>query len=66
MNFWKSPCAESGLLASSNFDFKALALREAAKYSKSKMVSLAGHLAEGVKPEHYQELGKAGDTCTAS
>ena len=50
----------AGLLASSNFDFKALALREAAKYSKSKMVSLAGHLAEGVKPEHYQNWGKPG------
>ena len=49
-----------GLLASSNFDFKALALREAAKYSKYKMVSLASHLAEGVKPEHYQAWGKPG------
>ena len=49
-----------GLLASSNFDFKALAAREAAKYSKSKMVSLASDLAEGVKPEHYQSWGKPG------
>lgn len=49
-----------GLLASSNFDFKALALREVAKYSKHKMVSLASHLAEGVKPEHYQTWGKPG------
>ena len=49
-----------GLLASSNFDFKALALREAAKYSKLKMVSLANDLAEGVKPEHYQNWGKPG------
>ena len=49
-----------GLLASSNFDFKALAMREAAKYSKSKMVSLAGDLAEGVKPEHYLSWGKPG------
>jgi L-2-hydroxyglutarate oxidase LhgO len=49
-----------GLLASSNFDFKALAYREAAKYSKHKMVSLASHLAEGVKPEHYQSWGKPG------
>ena len=49
-----------GLLASSNFDFKALAVREAAKYSKSKMVSLASDLAEGVKPEHYQSWGKPG------
>lgn len=49
-----------GLLASSKFDFKALALREAAKYSKFKMVSLASDLAEGVKPEHYQTWGKPG------
>ena len=49
-----------GLLAASNFDFKALAAREAAKYSKSKMVSLASDLAEGVKPEHYQSWGKPG------
>ena len=49
-----------GLLASSNFDFKALALREVAKYSKLKMVSLASDLAEGVKPEHYQNWGKPG------
>jgi L-2-hydroxyglutarate oxidase LhgO len=49
-----------GLLASSNFDFKALALREAAKYSKHKMVSLASDLAEGVRPEHYQSWGKPG------
>jgi len=49
-----------GLLASSKFDFKALAVREAAKYSRFKMVSLASHLAEGVKPEHYQTWGKPG------
>jgi len=49
-----------GLLASSKFDFKALALREAAKYSKFKMVSLASDLAEGVKLEHYQTWGKPG------
>jgi L-2-hydroxyglutarate oxidase len=49
-----------GLLASSNFDYKALAMREAAKYSKSKMVSLASDLAEGVKPEHYLSWGKPG------
>ena len=42
------------------FHRKALALREAAKYSKLKMVSLANDLAEGVKPEHYQNWGKPG------
>ena len=48
------------LLASSKFDFKALALREAAKYSRSKMVSLASDLAHGVKPQHYRTWGKPG------
>lgn len=49
-----------GLLANSNFDFKTLAVRELAKYSKSKMISLAGQLAKDVKPEHYQTWGKPG------
>lgn len=49
-----------GLLAMSNFDFKSLAIREMAKYSKSTMVSLASELAEGVNPEHYQKWGKPG------
>lgn len=49
-----------GLLANANFDFRMLALREVAKYSKSKMVSLASELAEEVKPEHYQQWGKPG------
>jgi L-2-hydroxyglutarate oxidase len=49
-----------GLLATSNFDFKTLAIREMAKYSKSTMISLASQLAEGVKFEHYQNWGKPG------
>lgn len=49
-----------GLLFKSNFDFKALALRELAKYSKLKMISLAGQLAEGVRIEHYQHWGRPG------
>jgi L-2-hydroxyglutarate oxidase LhgO len=48
------------LLARSNFDFKTLAIQEMVKYSKAKMVSLAGQLAEGVKTEHYQDWGKPG------
>jgi len=50
----------AGLLANSNFDFKALAVREMAKCSKSKMIALAAQLAEGVKPEHYRNWGKPG------
>lgn len=49
-----------GLLATSNFDFKTLAIREMAKYSKATMVSLASQLAEGVTAEHYQSWGKPG------
>jgi L-2-hydroxyglutarate oxidase len=49
-----------GLLANSQFDFKTLAFQEIAKYSKSKMISLASELAEGVKFEHYQSWGKPG------
>lgn len=49
-----------GLLATSNFDFKTLAIREIAKYSKSTMVSLAAQLAEGIKVEDYQTWGKPG------
>lgn len=49
-----------GLLANANFDFRMLALKEVAKYSKSKMVSLASELAEDVRPEHYQHWGKPG------
>lgn len=49
-----------GLLVASNFDFKTLAMREMAKYSKSTMVSLASQLAEGIKPEDYQTWGKPG------
>lgn len=49
-----------GLLANSNFDFKTLAFQEMAKYSKSKMISMASKLAEGVKPEHYRTWGKPG------
>jgi len=49
-----------GLLVNSNFDFMALAVRELGKNSKSRMISLAGQLAEGVRPEHYQFWGKPG------
>jgi L-2-hydroxyglutarate oxidase LhgO len=48
------------LLALSNFDFKRLAVQELVKYSKAKMVKLAGTLVEGVKAESYQHWGKAG------
>ncbi len=49
-----------GLLVTSNFDFKTLAMREITKYSKATMVSLASQLAEGIRPEHYHTWGKPG------
>lgn len=50
----------AGLLAFSNFDFKHLAIEEIRKYSKVRMVELAGHLAEGVRVEHFHKWGRPG------
>jgi (S)-2-hydroxyglutarate dehydrogenase len=60
MEFLEVALRGLGLLVNSNFDFKTLAFREMGKYSKSKMVSLASQLVEGVKPEHYQTWGNPG------
>lgn len=49
-----------GLLITANFDFRMLALKEITKFSKSKMVSLASELAEGVKSNHYKSWGRPG------
>ena len=49
-----------GLLALSKFDFKRLAVRELAKYSRARMVKLAGALMDGIKAECYQRWGKPG------
>ena len=49
-----------GLLLQSKFDFGMLAMKEMAKFSKSRMVSLASELAEGVKSEHYRNWGRPG------
>ncbi len=51
---------ELGLLASSNFDFKRLAVEELMKYSRRRMVALASKLAEGVEPKHYRTWGQPG------
>jgi L-2-hydroxyglutarate oxidase LhgO len=53
---WRS----AGLLASSNFDFKRLVVEELRKYSKGRMVTLAGELVRGVCQEHYRHWGKPG------
>ncbi|MBI4383680.1 MAG: L-2-hydroxyglutarate oxidase [Nitrospinae bacterium] len=49
-----------GLFAFSNFDFKRLAFEEIGKYSRSKLVSLASALIEGVRLENYKKWGKPG------
>jgi len=51
---------QAGLFLTSNFDFKALAIREFQKYSKPKLVSLASTLAEGVDIKHYRRWGSPG------
>ncbi|HBH81292.1 MAG TPA: FAD-dependent oxidoreductase, partial [Nitrospira sp.] len=49
-----------GLLTGAGFDFRRLALEEMAKYSRSKMVSLASVLAEGVDERNYHTWGRPG------
>jgi L-2-hydroxyglutarate oxidase LhgO len=49
-----------GLIALSAFDFKRLAMRELAKYSRARLVSQAGALLDGVRLEHYQTWGPPG------
>ena len=51
---------QAGLFLSSNFDFKALAIRELQKYSRPKMVSLASSLAKGVEIKNYRKWGEPG------
>jgi L-2-hydroxyglutarate oxidase LhgO len=48
------------LLTHSTFDFRMLAMKELSKYSKTRMVSLASELAEGVRAEHYTNWGRPG------
>ncbi|HZQ45863.1 MAG TPA: L-2-hydroxyglutarate oxidase [Verrucomicrobiae bacterium] len=49
-----------GLILSSGFDFKRLAVEETMKYYRPRLVSLAAELLEGVKLEHYRRWGKPG------
>ncbi|NGZ12120.1 MAG: FAD-dependent oxidoreductase [Nitrospira sp. LK70] len=49
-----------GLLTGAGFDFRRLAMEEISKYSRSKMVSLASVLAEGVVERHYRTWGRPG------
>jgi len=49
-----------GLLTGAQFDYRRLAVEEISKYSRSKMVSLASALAEGVDETNYQQWGRPG------
>jgi L-2-hydroxyglutarate oxidase LhgO len=49
-----------GLIALSAFDFKRLAMRELAKYSRARLVSQAGALLEGVRLDQFQKWGPPG------
>jgi L-2-hydroxyglutarate oxidase LhgO len=49
-----------GLLALSKFAFLKLALSEITKYSKARMVALAGALVEGMTTQHYRTWGASG------
>jgi L-2-hydroxyglutarate oxidase LhgO len=51
---------EAGLMFSSNFDFKQLAVEELRKYSRPRLVSLASQLASGVYLKHYERWGQPG------
>jgi L-2-hydroxyglutarate oxidase LhgO len=51
---------EAGLMLSSDFDFKKLALEELQKYSRRRLVELASGLASGVSIKHYRHWGEPG------
>lgn len=49
-----------GLLALSKFAFLKLALSEITKYSKTRMVALAGALVDGITAQHYRTWAASG------
>ncbi|MFZ4681363.1 MAG: L-2-hydroxyglutarate oxidase [Terrimicrobiaceae bacterium] len=51
---------EAGLMVSSDFDFKKLALEELKKSSRGQMVNLAAQLAHGVTAGDYRKWGEPG------
>jgi L-2-hydroxyglutarate oxidase len=51
---------EAGLMLSSTFDFKKLAVEEIQKYSRPRLVALASQLAHGVRGEDYTRWGEPG------
>ncbi len=51
---------EFGMLLRNDFGFRALALNEAQKYFKPKLLALASELITGVSEKHYQQWGSPG------
>ena len=51
---------EAGLMFSSSFDFKKLAIEEIQKYSRPRLVDLASRLAKGIRLEDYTRWGEPG------
>jgi (S)-2-hydroxyglutarate dehydrogenase len=51
---------EAGLMFSSSFDFRQLAVEELKKYSRSHLVALASHLASRVSAGNYRRWGEPG------
>lgn len=51
---------EAGLMMSSSFDFKKLAVEEIQKYSRPRLVTLASRLAQNVRLEDYTRWGQPG------
>jgi (S)-2-hydroxyglutarate dehydrogenase len=51
---------EAGLMLSSNFDFKKLAIEEMRKYSRPRLVALASQLAHGIRLQDYTRWGQPG------
>lgn len=51
---------ETGLFASSGFDFRRLAVEEIRKYSGQRMVSLASTLIEHIRKDNFKSWGKPG------
>jgi len=51
---------EAGLMFSSSFDFRQLAVEELKKYSRPHLVALASRLASGVSASNYRRWGEPG------
>ena len=49
-----------GLLISSDFDFKRIAVEEFMKYSKSRLIFLASKMLEGISLDRYRQWGQPG------